>query len=114
MHLPYPLQQGMRERRSLPEEVSAVSNELTVMRKAVIPHAQGLNARAASLLAATANQFSAEVVVKYGGSVVNGKSLLGLMSLGAPHGAVVTIVAEGPDAGQTVSTLEAMLQSASD
>lgn len=90
-----------------------MSNDWTVMRRAVIPHAQGLNPRAAALLAATANQFSAEVVVKYGGSVVNGKSLLGLMSLGAPHGAVVTIIAEGHDAGQTVSTLEAMLQSSS-
>ncbi len=90
-----------------------MSNDVTVMRKAVIPHDQGLNARPAALLAAAANQFSADVVVKYGGSVVNGKSLLGLMSLGAPHGAVVTIIAEGHDAGEAVSTLETMLQSSS-
>lgn len=85
-----------------------------VMRKAVVPHERGLNARPAALLAAAANQFSSDVVFRYGGAVVNGKSLLGLMSLGAPRGAVITIIAEGKDAKEAVGTIEMMLQSSSD
>lgn len=82
-----------------------------IMRKAVVPNAAGLNARPAALLAATASQFSADVTVKYGESVVNGKSILGLMSLGAPRGSVVTIIAEGDDAKEAVSTIETLFQS---
>ena len=76
-----------------------------------MPDEQGLRARPAALLSAVANQFRADVVVKYGSAVVNGKSLQGLMSLRVPPGAVVTIIAEGDDAGELVSGMETLLQS---
>jgi phosphocarrier protein HPr len=45
--------------------------------------------------------------------MANGKSLLGLISLGVPQGAVVTITATGDDAKEAVTTIEAMLQTLS-
>ncbi len=83
-----------------------------VLRKAVIATDRGLDSRPAALLAAAAGQFRADVLVKFGGEMVNGKSLLGLMSLGAPRGAVVTIIAEGSDAKDAVSRIELLLQAA--
>lgn len=97
--------------RRLGQDMNGVAHARVVVRKAAIPNEQGLRARPAALLSAVANQFRADVVVKYGPSVVNGKSLRGLMSLHAPQGAVVTIIAEGDDAGELVSRMETLLQS---
>jgi phosphocarrier protein HPr len=86
----------------------AVDNVVT--RKAVVSGGSGLNGRPATLLAAVAGQFRADVMLKYGEDMVNVKSMLGLMSLGIQQGAVVTILAQGDDAKEAVSMIELMLQ----
>jgi phosphocarrier protein HPr len=46
----------------------------------------GLHARAAVLLVQTANQFEAEVTVSKDGQSVNGRSIMGIMTLAAERG----------------------------
>jgi len=67
----------------------------------------GLHARPASLFVQTARKFKAAIKVRKAGvdRVVDAKSILGVLSLGAEMGDVITITAEGEDAELAVKTL---------
>jgi phosphocarrier protein len=58
----------------------------------------GLHARAAAQLVRTANRFKAEVLVAKDDEEVNGKSIMGLLMLAAPVGAMLRITVNGDDA----------------
>ena len=55
----------------------------------------GLHARAAARFVHLANRFTARITVSKDGSRVNGKSILGLLTLAASRGTRLTLVAEG-------------------
>lgn len=73
----------------------------------------GLHLRPAELFARTAARFLSDIRVDHleKGEQVNGKSLLDLMTLAAECGAVLQILAEGPDAQQAVDTLSRLVES---
>lgn len=81
----------------------------TIVRKTVVSGLDGLNARTAALLAAAAGQFRSDISVQFGETTADGKSIMGLMALGAPNGSVVTLIAEGSDAREAVQTIETMI-----
>ena len=70
-----------------------------------MPNPQGLHARPAQLLVATANRFRAEVRVRHGEVEANGKSILDVMTLIAPQGALLRFEAEGEDAEEALRAL---------
>lgn len=70
----------------------------------------GLHARPAAQFVRTAKQFSSDVKVTHGERETNAKSILGVLTLGANQGAVVTIRAEGDDAEQALAALEALVE----
>ena len=82
----------------------------------VVCHAQGLNLLAAAMLAQTAGRFTADVHVSTNVLLVDGKSVLGLMALGAQHGAKLTVAAYGHDAPAAIQavTSHGFLSAASD
>ena len=82
-----------------------------VVREAVVSHERGLTTRLAALLTGAVKPFSADVTVKHGSVRVDAKSLLGLLSLGARAGSIITIVAEGHDAVAAVDIIVRILQS---
>ncbi|MBM7600709.1 phosphocarrier protein [Virgibacillus halotolerans] len=57
----------------------------------------GVHARPATLLVNKAGQYESEVEVSYNDKKVNLKSIMGVMSLGIPNGAEITITATGGD-----------------
>lgn len=57
----------------------------------------GVHARPATLLVNKAGQFESEVEMSYNDKKVNLKSIMGVMSLGIPKGAEITISASGSD-----------------
>ncbi|MDA2915719.1 HPr family phosphocarrier protein [Nitrospinae bacterium AH_259_B05_G02_I21] len=65
----------------------------------------GLHARAANLFVRTANQFKAEITVGKGLQKVNGKSILGILTLAAGYNSKITIEAEGEEAEEAVEAL---------
>ncbi|GAB4211417.1 MAG: phosphoenolpyruvate--protein phosphotransferase [Roseiflexaceae bacterium] len=67
--------------------------------------AGGLHARPATAFVDVAQQFTAEVRVEHGGKQANGKSLAGLLRLGAANGAELRIVAWGADAEAALAAL---------
>ena len=70
----------------------------------------GLHARPLALFVRTTKQFNCDVKVTHGEREANAKSILELLTLGANQGAVITIHAEGEDAGQALAALEALVE----
>ncbi len=65
----------------------------------------GLHARAASKLVQTASRFEARVEISFQGKTVNAKSIMGVLLLGAPCGAQLTLNIDGPDEEQALLAL---------
>jgi phosphotransferase system HPr (HPr) family protein len=59
-----------------------------------------------------AGRFAAVIKVTAGGHTADGKSVLGVMGLGATSGQHVTVTAEGPDAEEAAATIVAILAEA--
>ena len=80
-----------------------------IKKRIVIKNPQGLHARPASVFVKIANKHEADVTVKKGSEVVNGKSIMGLLTLAASQGSSVEIEVSGPDAEETLKELELFL-----
>lgn len=70
----------------------------------------GLHARAAARFVHVANRFQSRVTVSKGGSRVDGKSILGLLTLAAAKGSSLRLVVEGPDEEQALDRLNALIR----
>lgn len=68
-------------------------------------NSQGLHMRPVTELAQTAGKFACRISIINGKQVVDGKSPMDLMLLGATHGTVLKLVAEGEDAQVAIATL---------
>ncbi|MEI8345571.1 MAG: HPr family phosphocarrier protein [Candidatus Omnitrophota bacterium] len=80
-----------------------------VKKQIVIKNQQGLHARPASLFVKIANKFESEVLVRKGSETVDGKSIMGLMTLAANEGSVLEIEVSGVDAEAALAELEQFL-----
>lgn len=80
-----------------------------IKKKIQILNPQGLHARPASVFVKIANKFESEVTVKKSGETVNGKSIMGLMTLAANQGSFLEIEVSGDDAEQAMRELEEFL-----
>ncbi|WAH39265.1 HPr family phosphocarrier protein [Alicyclobacillus dauci] len=78
---------------------------MVVEKQVTLKNGSGLHARPASQFVAEATKFSSDVFVEVNGKRVNAKSILGLLALGAPQGATVSIITEGPDEEQALDAL---------
>ena len=77
---------------------------------AVIENTLGLHARPAALFVQLANKFQSDVFVEKKGQKVNGKSIMGIMTLAAGKGQKITITAEGNDAEGALKALAKLLK----
>jgi len=83
---------------------------MAVMRKElVIMNKQGLHARPAAIFVQIANKFNARITVTRQDERVNGKSIMGILMLGAEKGSTVIIEADGDDADKALSELERVI-----
>ncbi len=69
----------------------------------------GLHARAAARFVRLASQFTASIRVARGSRELDGKSILGLLLLGASRGTEITLRAEGPDAEPAIEALSQLV-----
>ena len=69
----------------------------------------GLPARAAARFVRLASQFTSSIRVSRGSRELDGKSILGLLLLGASRGTEITLRAEGPDAEQAIEALSRLV-----
>lgn len=72
----------------------------------VVHNKTGLHARPATTFVNLAKQFQAEVRVRHGNDVANGKSLISLLQLGIERGASIRVSAQGADAETALQRLK--------
>ena len=80
-----------------------------ISRNVTIVNRLGLHARAATRLVNCASDFAAEIIVKKGPRSVNGKSIMGVLTLAAVNGTELTIEAEGADEKQALSAVVGLI-----
>ena len=77
-----------------------------IKRKLKLTTSQGLHARPAAYIVKLLRSSQSEVTFTYKLQTVDARSVLHLLMLGAPHNAHITVTACGPDARETLDTLE--------
>jgi phosphocarrier protein HPr len=77
----------------------------------VIVNSLGLHARAAAQLVQTANRYRAEIHVEKDGMQVNGKSIMGVLTLAAAKGSSIVLVVDGEDADAAMTALAKVIES---
>jgi phosphocarrier protein HPr len=85
-----------------------------IKKKLIVKNKQGLHARPAALFVQVANKFDSRITIRRedtGEEEVNGKSIMGILMLGAEKGTEVLIEIEGADAEQALGELEAIIGS---
>lgn len=70
----------------------------------------GLHARAAAKLVHTAGRFCCDVQLIKEGEVVDAKSILGLMAIGAARGTKISIVCDGNDENEAMEAVSALIE----
>jgi phosphocarrier protein len=66
----------------------------------------GIHARAAAKIVSLAGRFKARITLERDGVAVNGKSILGILTLACPRGAFLTVTTEGNDAAEAMEAIE--------
>ena len=82
-----------------------------VTKEVVINNQVGLHARPATFLIQKANEFKSSIWVEKEDRRVNAKSLLGVLSLGIVKGTAITLIADGTDEEEAISTLAELIDS---
>jgi phosphocarrier protein len=80
-----------------------------IRRSLRIKNRLGLHARAAARFVHTASRFRSHVSAGRDGRVMDGKSILGILLLGASQGTEIELVVEGPDEAEALAALEALV-----
>jgi phosphocarrier protein len=70
---------------------------------------RGLHARASAKFVKLASNFESEIRVQRDGQIVDARSIMGLLMLGAGPGCNIEIEAEGPDAEAAVHALSELV-----
>lgn len=70
----------------------------------------GLHTRPASQFVKAANQFQSQIMLHKGNINADGKSIIGVISLGAAKGSTIRLSAEGPDEERAIETLSALVE----
>ena len=90
--------------------MEAKTNGKVVVCELVIENQLGLHARPAAAFVKTVNNFQAEITVTKDGESVNGKSIMGLLTLAAARGTKLVIEAEGDDAAEVVDAIQSLVE----
>jgi phosphocarrier protein len=78
-------------------------------KKLEIKNKLGLHARAAALLVQTVNRFSADVQISKDGQTVDGRSIMGVLTLAATRGSKIHVEARGKEAEEALSAIEKLV-----
>ncbi len=68
-----------------------------VEKTVTIKNRAGIHARPAALLVQAANRFSSSIFLEKDGEQINGKSIMGILTLAATYNSPIKIIADGSD-----------------
>ena len=80
--------------------MSKIEKEVTVVNK------KGLHARPAAIFVGLVEKYDVAVTLTQGSEAVNGKSIMGILMLGAVAGTVLRITVEGQEAAAAMEEFE--------
>ncbi|MCX5781953.1 MAG: HPr family phosphocarrier protein [Elusimicrobia bacterium] len=80
-------------------------------KKLIIKNKFGLHARPAAVMVQTASKFKSKIKIVKDSQEVDGKSIMGLMTLAANAGSTITLLADGDDEIQALQALEQLIES---
>ncbi|AEF86095.1 phosphocarrier protein HPr [Treponema primitia ZAS-2] len=72
-----------------------------------IQNRAGIHARPSAMLVQTAKDFKSNIYLEKGNDRINGKSIMGILTLGASYGTEIKVITEGED---EQAALEAMVK----
>jgi len=81
-----------------------------VERMVTIRNRAGMHARPAALLVKTASEFESRIFIEKDSERVNGKSIMGVITLGATYNTPLKIIADGPDETQALDAIEKLFE----
>ena len=70
----------------------------------------GLHARAAAHFVRVSSKYDSEIRIKKDGYEVDGKSILGVLSLAAVKGTTIEIITEGEDSEQAIHEISELIE----
>ena len=77
-----------------------------VVREVILTNQAGVHTRPASMIVRTAARFKAEFIIQKDGYEINGKSIIGVMTLAAEQGATLTLLFDGVDEKEAATAME--------
>mgnify|MGYP001817820095 FL=1 len=80
-----------------------ISRSLTIINRL------GLHARAATRLVNCASEFNARIIIRKGTRSINGKSIMGVLTLAASPGTELVIEASGDDEEQAIEAIARLI-----
>ncbi len=81
-----------------------------IEKQVVVGKVHGLHARPATIFVQLANKFNSSVKIERDGEIVDGKSIMALLSLGVNAGVEVKLITEGDDAKEAIDDLKRFLE----
>src|SRR5687767_4062424 len=81
-----------------------------ITRQFVVENKLGLHARPAAVFVQTTHKYQCSVKVDKDGQEVDGKSIMGILTLAAENGSKLTITADGPDEENLMKHLEELFR----
>ena len=79
-------------------------------KKVKITNRAGIHARPAALLVQTANEYDSQIFLEKDSEKINGKSIMGIITLGATYESEINIIAEGTDEEQAVQAIATLFE----
>lgn len=81
-----------------------------VVREVVVKNKSGLHTRPASMIVRTASRFKSDFFIDKDGYEINGKSIIGVMTLAAEPGARLKLIFEGEDEEAAAEAIVALFE----
>lgn len=81
-----------------------------IKKKVTIVNDAGLHARPAAALVKLASKFNADFSIHMYGYTINGKSILGVMTLAAEKGAELELELDGPDEEEAMEAITDLIE----
>ncbi|RVU16419.1 HPr family phosphocarrier protein [Methylobacterium oryzihabitans] len=83
--------------------------EGAIARRLPIVNRRGLHARASAKFVQMVERYQSEVTVTRSGETVGGRSIMGLLTLGAAKGTSILVTALGPDQDTCLDAIDALV-----
>lgn len=82
-----------------------------IVREVKVMNRAGIHTRPASMIVRTASKFASDFYIQKDGYEINGKSIIGVMTLAAEQGASLTLLFEGTDEEEAAEAVVGLFES---